>query len=750
MKGNVQKFKGVAAGDGIGNHIEALVPIVGYENKIDTYIPDVKKGELYIIEKGSYIDENGEPGIYLDGNCYYLLTFGAWGYGENDVVSAQYKIDVDGLYRRFYVNDAGGAVWTEWKMMDSAPVSLVEGENLEVSKGTFEEAKEGASIIGDLRRRKYSSDGIAQEGNVATGLYALAMGMAATATGDMSISQGAQSKVPGYGAVAVGSGAESDGYGAVAIGLLAKALADYTTVIGEGSEATGKGAVCLGDLTKASADWSLAIGYGVKCNGENSIAIGSLMTKADGKNAVAIGTNVGAIAPESVVIGSGNVRDNDNKYAIILANGRGRLNNALTIDWEDNAEFSGDVYSKGKKLLRDGDIAIDSDMDGKGFKIIAQQEDNGETTTTETITFPAIGLGDEIIIPINEGDTKHVIKSINPIPTTGTVNFSNSDGDVIASIQSFPYEVNLTYCTGYYKIADPSVFAGKEVSIELERVNRAVPGLLLQHSFEDSRTLNIPAKYNGDTTIVRIMQTGFDGAINVNGAPSLGSTDVIEINVSDLTESDTIAISAFGTPVYKVEYYTYKKNGTYTLSSVDGLITGMSCYVRLGDSLRSAGYITNISGNDVTVDGYIDYSGTFSDNTYMVIDGYPELGDTLVGTKAGLYLTSPNGIRFKICVDDNGNLTTTNLSVVKQTETVSVSDVNSLTCDFSDCTKVTITNHSDSVYVGVWNRDGSYSNYINPGAKVVLSGDVLASAFTINTDPGAGEAEITIVKEKTI
>ena len=41
-------------------------------------------------------------------------------------------------------------------------------------------------------------------------------------------------------------------------------------------------------------------------------------------------------------------------------------------------------------------------------------------------------------------------------------------------------------------------------------------------------------------------------------------------------------------------------------------------------------------------------------------------------------------------------------------------------------------------------------NYINPGAEVVLTGDELASAFTINTDPDTGEAEITIVKEKTL
>lgn len=79
-------------------------------------------------------------------------------------------------------------------------------------------------------------------------------------------------------------------------------------------------------------------------------------------------------------------------------------------------------------------------------------------------------------------------------------------------------------------------------------------------------------------------------------------------------------------------------------------------------------------------------------------------------------------------------------------ETVTVTE-NALTYDFSDCSQVTITNHSDSVYVGIWNNDGTYMNYISPGAEVVLTGDVLASTFTLCNDPGTGEAEVTIVRE---
>lgn len=361
MNGNISKFKGVS-GDGIGNQIEALVPEIGYANLIDTYIPRQKAAKLYRIEKGSVMNEDGEPGISLDRGYYYIVALGVWeGAGEGEPLTRQYRLDADGFYCRDYIVHIGGEnEWTPWKDISNFPMSLVAGREMEIEKGIFVQAEDGATIIGDLRERLYDSDGVPVEGNVATGLYSLATGMAATATGDMSISLGGQSRAAGYGSMAMGSGAEASGYGAVAVGLLAKALADYTTVIGEGSEARGKGAVCLGDLTDANGDWALAIGYGVTSNAELSIAIGSFMTKANGKNSVAIGTNVEAISPGSVVIGNSNVRDNDDKYAIILANGRGRLNNALTIDWEDKAEFSGDVYIKGKRALRDGDVVIDS------------------------------------------------------------------------------------------------------------------------------------------------------------------------------------------------------------------------------------------------------------------------------------------------------------------------------------------------------------------------------------------------------
>jgi hypothetical protein len=62
---------------------------------------------------------------------------------------------------------------------------------------------------------------------------------------------------------------------------------------------------------------------------------------AEGRETIAAGVN-------SHVQGAYNLKDNGNRYAHIVGNGKhGNRSNAHTLDWEGNAWFQGEVYVGG-------------------------------------------------------------------------------------------------------------------------------------------------------------------------------------------------------------------------------------------------------------------------------------------------------------------------------------------------------------------------------------------------------------------
>lgn len=105
----------------------------------------------------------------------------------------------------------------------------------------------------------------------------------------------------------------------------------------KGCTASEKDSVSLGYTTFAKGKYSCSRGYYTRANGKGS--------NADGQNTYANGEYQN-------VSGKYNVLDNDNKYANIVGNGTSDddRSNAYTLDWEGNAEFAGDVKSKGNTL----------------------------------------------------------------------------------------------------------------------------------------------------------------------------------------------------------------------------------------------------------------------------------------------------------------------------------------------------------------------------------------------------------------
>ena len=172
------------------------------------------------------------------------------------------------------------------------PIKSLEGQKVKPTPDTEVTANTGATIIGDVRNRVFTSSGI-YSGNVATGHYAVALGACNNAIGSYSIAGGLGNKTTGQQCVALGQGNEVSSSWSVALGGQNKASGNYAVAFGAGNTAEGHMAVACGYGSSATAAASFATGTGVKATGENSIAAGK-SSQANGKYSVAMGYNAHA------------------------------------------------------------------------------------------------------------------------------------------------------------------------------------------------------------------------------------------------------------------------------------------------------------------------------------------------------------------------------------------------------------------------------------------------------------------------
>lgn len=169
----------------------------------------------------------------------------------------------------------------------------------------------------------------------------LAYGAAAHAEGRGNMAEGDYSHAEGYSNGALGKAAHAEGDDNSASG-------DNSHAEGERNTASGKNAHAEGCITNATGDHSHTEGYKTTASASAAHA-GGIGTIASGEGQMAIGRYNQEDVNKAFIIGNGGVSQlpGVNGSAVITNEIR---QNAMTVDWDGNAVFAGDVTSRGQKL----------------------------------------------------------------------------------------------------------------------------------------------------------------------------------------------------------------------------------------------------------------------------------------------------------------------------------------------------------------------------------------------------------------
>ena len=189
---------------------------------------------------------------------------------------------------------------------------------------------------------------------IATGYYTHAEGQSTSATGTGSHTEGVNSSAIGYSAHAEGQDTKAYGVGSHAEGV--GTIAGDETDGGNCSHAEGYNTQALGEASHAE-------GYKTNATGAYSHAEG-LSTTASGRNSHAEGYNTTASGSCSHAEGNSTIANGDSQHvqgkyniadttsAFIIGNGDSNTDrsNAMTVDWDGNANFAGVVTDKNGQL----------------------------------------------------------------------------------------------------------------------------------------------------------------------------------------------------------------------------------------------------------------------------------------------------------------------------------------------------------------------------------------------------------------
>lgn len=400
MKGYVSKLTG-AYGDGTGNHIEAFVPRIGYENMLDTYIPETKEAVLYKIEKGSFVDENGEPGIWLDGNVYYVIALSNTRCTIGASAARQYKLETDGVYCRDYIAVTLSTFeWSEWERIDNIGelrdiVAILPGKKTKDGGEVFCDY-EGNNVISpfaaafgannlsgaraftitaiDHENKTYTLDSV--EGLSVGDVYSIHLYNqwenagkitainTATNTVTVDVHYGAALNTtsvviedngfdnekntfrviakPKVGTRKIGCGSVNLGYfgktlskGALTSGFKNTSYGSYSVTLGAENKA-GYCGFAQGAYNEVSGFWSAVFGKRNIVSGEASFGAGEGLQITGDKQSV-FGTYNKPVPEALQIVGNGTADSARSNACVLYKNG--------------NAEFSGNVYAGGKKLL---------------------------------------------------------------------------------------------------------------------------------------------------------------------------------------------------------------------------------------------------------------------------------------------------------------------------------------------------------------------------------------------------------------
>ena len=232
----------------------------------------------------------------LGGSTNYVKMDGDSGvvahYENSDDISEEIRPDIT------LIQGSKTHKLSEKANVSDLPIKSLEGQTVKPTSGTSVTAAEGATIIGDLRNRKFAvSSGRSSQGNVASGQYAIAMGAYTTASGNNSLAGGQES---------VASGNNS-----VAIGYCNTASEGASIAFGHTNDATGFASFTIGNANDAFGSCSVAAGTG-------NTALGYQFKIGCYGKAGTAGTGGGTIG-DAFAIGNGTFSNLSNAFRVTYA-----------------------------------------------------------------------------------------------------------------------------------------------------------------------------------------------------------------------------------------------------------------------------------------------------------------------------------------------------------------------------------------------------------------------------------------------
>lgn len=267
---------------------------------------------------------------------------------------ARDAVNESGQVTDTFVGDGSTTQFTLSYMASNTNYTVTQnGTTVSPTKTTTQITFSTAPAVGDIIVVVYNVTGNSAKA------YDLGMRKTNTISGDYSVvegyyitASGAYSHAEGRETTASGSYSHAEGYGTIASGISSHAEGYYTTASGSSAHAEGYG-------TTASGMYSHAEGAGTTASRGYSHAEG-YYTTASGMSSHAQNRGTYASKNAQTSLGTYNIKDTSTttihpsgiasygQYAVIVGNGTSDTarSNALTVDWNGNAEAAGDYYSK--------------------------------------------------------------------------------------------------------------------------------------------------------------------------------------------------------------------------------------------------------------------------------------------------------------------------------------------------------------------------------------------------------------------
>ena len=480
------------------------------------------------------------------------------------------------------------------------------------------------------------------------------------------------------------SGAEifNDYANNIASGDYSHAEGKTTTASGQHSHAEGWETVASGQDSHAEGQITTASGFCSHTEGAHTIASGEnshaegCYTTASGNYSHAEGQRTTASGRHSHVQGKYNIADTvdeygEGKYAHIVGNGYSEENrsNAHTLDWNGNAWFAGKVYVGGTSMDDATELGAGGDIDLSGYytktEVDALIPDVGDFITDESI-----GHGNLI------GKTGATHKEDAPNVVVQHAEIFNDYTNNIASADFTHAEGSETTASGRYSHAEGYKTTASGDFSHAEG-NTTTASAWASHA-EGSST-----KANGNYSHAEGSSTQANGnyshtegnGVTANGANSHAEgckttadkesshAEGYETTASgDYSHAEGWRTTASGTDSHA--------EGEDTIASGQGAHAEGSCTTASGYGSHAEGAHTIASGDFSHVQGKCNIEDTENKYAHIVGNGIGSLirsnaytldwdgNGWFAGTveATAIILSSPNGTRFKITVDDSGTL----------------------------------------------------------------------------------------------